>query len=97
MRAITYSSAEEFLADTKHPPFGCLVLDVRLGGMSGLELARKLQETGSDAPFIFLTAHDSQAMRTRAVSSGCSAFFAKTNAGHDVIGTIRRLAGQANE
>jgi CheY-like chemotaxis protein len=38
----TYASAEAFLGDTKHPQFDCLVLDIQLGGMSGIELAQRL-------------------------------------------------------
>jgi FixJ family two-component response regulator len=90
MHAITYPSAEAFLADTKRPQFGCLVLDIRLGGMSGLELARKLPDKCYRAPFIFITAHDSEAMRAEAESAGCSAFLRKTDAGIDVIDAIRR-------
>ena len=93
IHAITYPSAEAFLADTKCPQFGCLVLDIRLDGMSGLELAHKLAENGHRAPFIFVTAHDSDAMRAEADAAGCSAFLRKTDAGTDVIEAIRRLAG----
>ena len=61
--------------------------------MSGLELAHKLAENGHRAPFIFVTAHDSDAMRAEADAAGCSAFLRKTDAGTDVIEAIRRLAG----
>jgi len=53
MQAITYDSAEAFLADTKRPQFGCLVLDIQLGGMSGIELAKRLAAVGGHAPIIF--------------------------------------------
>jgi FixJ family two-component response regulator len=91
MHAITYPSAEEFLADSKRPQFGCLVLDIRLDGMSGLELAHKLVESGHHAPFIFVTAHNSDAMRAEAEAVGGSAFFSKTDAGTDIIYSIRKL------
>ena len=58
MQPITYASAEAFLADTKHPQFDCLVLDIHLGGMSGIDLGQRLVAEGRDAPFIFITAHD---------------------------------------
>jgi FixJ family two-component response regulator len=91
MHAIAYASAEAFLADTNRPQFGCLVLDIRLGGMSGLELARQLKGKGHHAPFIFVTAHDSAAVRAEAEAAGCSAFLAKTDLGSDVIDAIRQL------
>ena len=58
MQPVTYASAEAFLADAKHPVFDCLLLDVHLGGMSGIELGRRLAAEGRYAPFIYLTAHD---------------------------------------
>jgi FixJ family two-component response regulator len=47
MQPITYPSAEAFLADTKRPRFDCLVLDIHLGGMSGIELGERLVAEGS--------------------------------------------------
>jgi len=58
IQPIAYASAEAFLADTKRPQFDCLVLDVQLGGVSGIELVRKLVADGGHTPFIFITAHD---------------------------------------
>ena len=46
IQAITYPSAEAFLADTKRPQFDCMVFDVQLGGMSGIELAKTLAAPG---------------------------------------------------
>ena len=65
MQPITYASAEAFLADTKHPPFDCLVLDIQLGGMSGIELAQRLTAEGGHPPFIFITAHDDTETRAK--------------------------------
>jgi FixJ family two-component response regulator len=92
MQSITYSSAEAFLADTKHPQFDCLVLDVQLGGMSGIELGRRLVAEGRYAPFIYLTDHDDTDTRAGAEAAGCSAFFRKTDSGADVLHAIRRVA-----
>jgi FixJ family two-component response regulator len=55
---VTYLSAEAFLDDAKHPVFDCLVVDVQLDGMSGIELIEQLAVSGSMTPLIFLTAHD---------------------------------------
>jgi len=53
---VGYHSAEEFLADSNRPIFQCLVLDIQLGGISGLELNERLAASGSTTPVIFLTA-----------------------------------------
>jgi FixJ family two-component response regulator len=73
----TYSSAEGFLASTTLARPDCLVLDIGLGGMSGLDLQRRLGELGARLPIIFVTAYDSPAMRQEAQQAGCSAFFLK--------------------
>jgi FixJ family two-component response regulator len=93
IHAITYTSAEAFLADAKPPRFDCLVLDVQLGGMSGIELGRRLVAKGGYAPFIYITAFDDAETRNEAVAMGCAAYFRKTDAGADVLDAIRRLAG----
>ena len=77
LEVTTYPSAEAFLASATLPRPGCLVLDIQLGGMSGLDLQRRLGELGARAPTIFVTAHDSPAMRKEAQQAGCSAFFPK--------------------
>jgi FixJ family two-component response regulator len=92
MQSITYTSGEAFLADTKHPRFDCLVLDVQLGGMSGIELGRRLETEGRYAPFIYITAHDDPEARAAAEAAGCAAFFRKTDPGADVLNAIRRAA-----
>jgi FixJ family two-component response regulator len=92
MQPITYASAEAFLADTKRPRFDCLVLDIQLGGMSGLELGEQLTKEGGHAPFICITAHEEPSTRAKAAAAGCSAFFRKTDAGADVLDAIRRIA-----
>ena len=58
MHPVMYASAEEFLADKKHPRFDCLVLDVHLGEMSGIELGQRLVAESRHAPFICITAHE---------------------------------------
>jgi len=91
MRPITYASAEEFFADKKHPLFDCLVLDVHLGGMSGIELGQRLVAEGREAPFIFVTAHDDPETRALAEAAGCAAFFRKNDPGADVLDAIHFL------
>jgi FixJ family two-component response regulator len=93
LQAVTYDSAESFLADKKHPEFGCLVLDIQLGGMSGIELAQQLTATGQrKPPIIFITAHDDPEPRRAAEDLGCAAYFRKTDSGKEVLEAIRKVS-----
>jgi FixJ family two-component response regulator len=92
LQPITYASAEAFLADKKHPQFDCLVFDIQLGGMSGIELARRLMAEGGHIPVIFITAHDDPETRAEAEAAGCTAYFRKTDSGAEVLDAIRRAA-----
>ncbi|HVN20461.1 MAG TPA: response regulator [Dongiaceae bacterium] len=92
LQPVTYDSAESFLADTRHPQFGCLVLDIQLGEISGIELAQRLSAAGERTPIIFITAHDDPDARSKADALGCSAFFRKTDSGKEVLETIRKVA-----
>ena len=87
---ISYPSAEAFLADDKHPQFDCLVLDIRLGGMSGLDLFRQIAKQKTHPPVIFITAFDEPEMRAQAEALGCAGFFRKTTSGVEIIEAIRR-------
>jgi FixJ family two-component response regulator len=93
MQPIAYLSAEAFLADDGRPRFDCLVLDVQLGGMSGIDLALRLAADGAPAPFICITAHDDPDTRARADAAGCAAYFRKTDSGAAVLAAIRRAIG----
>ena len=92
IQPITYASAEAFLADAKHPQFDCLVLDIQLGGMSGIELAQRLVAEGGHTPVIFITAHDDPETRAEAEATGCTAYFRKSDSGAEVLDAIRRAA-----
>ena len=93
LQPITYPSAEVFLADTKRPKFDCLVLDIQLKGMSGLDLSQRLAAVKDATPFVFITAHDDPAVRARAEASSCAGYFRKTDSGADILATIRRVVG----
>ena len=87
---ISYPSAEAFLADEKHPRFDCLLLDIRLGGMSGLDLFRQIAAQKTHAPVIFITAFDDPEIRAQAEALGSAGFFRKTTPGVEIIEAIRR-------
>jgi FixJ family two-component response regulator len=96
LQPITYSSAEAFLADTKRPKFDCLMLDIQLTGMSGLDLRRRLSAVMDATPVIFITAHDDPEIRAQAEASGCAGYFRKMDSGVDVLAAIRRTISVEN-
>jgi FixJ family two-component response regulator len=86
-----FESAERFLSESSRSSFACLVLDVQLDGMSGLELQRELRAKGDDVPIIFVTAHDEAAYRAEAFSCGCTGFFRKTDPGKLIVAALRAV------
>jgi two-component system, LuxR family, response regulator FixJ len=88
-RVQIYGSAEEFrLADFKGNP-GCLVLDIRLPGISGFELQEELQATGVRMPVIFITGHDRAGMEEQAMMLGATAYLRKPFDEEALLGAIR--------
>ena len=73
----TFASAEEFLACDDCEETACLILDVRLPGMSGIELQRRLADAHSRLPIIFATAHGDTSLRESLMRAGAAAFFYK--------------------
>ncbi len=73
----TYATAESFLAAYKPEQAGCLVLDVRMPGMSGLELQDRLKRRGYGIPIIFITGHGDVPMAVNAVKRGALEFIEK--------------------
>jgi FixJ family two-component response regulator len=91
MQSITYASAEEFLADETQPRFDCLVLDVQLPGISGIELRNELTAEGNSTPVLFVTAHDDPRAREEAMAGQCVGYFRKTDAGSELLNAIRHV------
>jgi FixJ family two-component response regulator len=85
-----FASAEEFLRSESRTVIGCLILDIGLPGMSGLELQGHLAGGGSRIPIVFVTAqHDEDgAMRARAMSQGALAFLSKPFGDEDLIQAV---------
>jgi|ERR1700730_1699499 FixJ family two-component response regulator len=90
LRAQAYATGQEFLRrqPTSHP--SCLVLDVRLPQMSGLDLQRQLAETGVQIPIIFITAHGDIPMSVRALKSGAVEFLTKPFRDQDLLDAIHQ-------
>src|SRR6185436_9858052 len=87
----SFTSAEAFLADSKRERFTCALVDIQLGGMSGLEMQRAMTAQGDRTPLIFVTAHDEPAMRAEAAQGGCAAFCSKSDDGTRIVDAIRQL------
>ena len=94
MQPVSYPSAEDFLDDTKRPVFDCLVLDIQLGGMSGIDLHRQLNSSHVEIPVVYVTAHDEPAVREEAQAEGYAGYFRKTAPGADVLAAISRAIGR---
>ena len=92
-RSVAYHSAEAFLEDSKRPKFDCLLLDIQMGGISGVELRHRLSAVNDRTPVIFITAHDSPEVEAEAVASGCAGYFGKTESGAAIVDLIRRITG----
>src|SRR5260370_13791061 len=75
--AQTYASAEEFLKSSQRQQIACLIADIRMPGMSGLELQAQLNAERCRIPIIFITAHGDAKMRMQALRAGAVEFLAK--------------------
>jgi FixJ family two-component response regulator len=85
----TYSSAEAYLDAPPVRKAHCLLLDVHLGGMSGLELQRHLKARGSHLPVIIMTAFDDAHVRDEATRMGCAGYLDKATDIDVLLGLIR--------
>jgi FixJ family two-component response regulator len=77
LAARCFGSAEEFLESDLHDKAACLIVDIRMPKMSGLELQAKLKEEECNVPIIFITAHGDARMRIQAMRRGAVEFLAK--------------------
>jgi FixJ family two-component response regulator len=87
-----FASAEAFLDLDGPAEVDCLLLDIHLGGMSGIELRHHLTASGCKLPVIFMTAFDDEATRMQAQSAGCIAFLHKPFVANLLIGAIESAA-----
>jgi len=89
-----HASADEFLASFDPDRPGCLVLDVRMPGMSGLELQERLKERNSSLPIIFLTAHGDIEMAVQAVKAGALDFIQKPFRDQELLDKVHYAIAQ---
>jgi FixJ family two-component response regulator len=89
--AAVYASAEEFLASPPPSSAIALLLDIHLGGMSGLDLQRLLRSQGSTLPVIVITAFDDARSRDQAARLGCVAYLRKPCEAETILTLLRGL------
>jgi FixJ family two-component response regulator len=90
LRAESFATGQEFLSRQPISDPSCLVLDVRLPQMSGLDFQRRLSEIGMQIPIIFITAHGDVPMSVRALKSGAVEFLTKPFRDQDLLDAIQQ-------
>jgi FixJ family two-component response regulator len=90
----TFTSAREFLGAERPDAPGCLVLDVRLPDVSGLDLQQKLAEAKTDLPIIFITGHGDIPMSVRAMKAGAVEFLTKPFKDQDLLDALQQAIAQ---
>ncbi len=96
-RAEVFSSAEDFLASRYLDETKCLILDVQMPGMNGLELQRRLASENRSIPIIFISAHDNQEVRKQASRSGAIDFLPKPFSEEALLRAIRAALSETNK
>ena len=84
----TFGSAEEYLDSDRLDKTSCLILDVHMPGMNGLELQKRLVASGCVIPIIFITAFTDESARARAMTAGAVGYLAKPFADEDLLNCI---------
>ena len=97
MRVETFGSAQEFMASSRPDAPACLVLDVRMPGLSGLDLQRELTDAGIRIPIIFITGHGDIPMSVRAMKAGAVEFLTKPFRDQDLLDAIAQAIDRDRE
>jgi len=90
----TFASAEEFLRSVRPSDLSCVIADVQMSAMSGLDLLTHMRAQGYAAPFIFITAFPEESVRARALKAGAICFLAKPFAGPALISCLEAALKQ---
>jgi len=95
-RVETFESAEAFLVGHRPEAEGCLVLDVTMPGLDGLELQRRLAAGGPGLPIVFVTGHGDIPMSVQAIKAGAADFLTKPVQAHALVTAVRSAIAQAD-
>lgn len=90
-----FSSVEDFQEQATPDDAACLILDIHLGHLSGIDLMEMLFRSGCKVPVVLVTANDSDRIRRAASDAGCSALLQKPIPAKILIGTLQSVAGGA--
>ena len=90
LRAESFATAQQFLASERRDSPSCLVLDIRLPGISGLDLQHELKKAGVKIPIIFISGHADIPMSVRAMKSGAFEFLTKPFRDQDLLDVVQR-------
>lgn len=93
---LAFSSAEEFLASERINDSACVITDLQMPGLSGLELQDRLAAQGQKVPLIFITGYPEEGQRQRAMQAGAAAFIAKPFRDAHLISCINRALRKDN-
>ena len=96
-KTLVFATPSDFLAHFDSDTHGCLVLDIRMPGMSGLELQQHLNRTGSMLPVIFITGHGDVPMAVQAMKEGAFEFIQKPFRDQDLLDRINHALQQDTE
>ena len=91
-QSVLFRSAEGFLADPQHPRFDCLIVDLQLGGMSGIALRDRLRSAGVNTRMIFMTARDSNELDKTALQIQGDTLLRKSDPGEMLLAILRRAS-----
>jgi FixJ family two-component response regulator len=91
--AATFASAEEYLRSERVSDTSCLITDVQMSGMSGVDLQERLIADGHRTPIIFMTAYPEERVRTRALDAGAVGFLSKPFNDDSLIACLERALG----
>jgi FixJ family two-component response regulator len=94
LRVETFASARDFMLAKRPDAPACLVLDVRMPGLSGLDLQRKLSDANIQIPIIFITGHGDIPMSVRAMKEGALEFLTKPVRGQDLLDAVQKAVAR---
>ena len=93
----TFASAQEFLTSQRPDALSCLVLDVQLPGLSGLDLQQKLTKGDAQIPIIFITDHGDIPMSVRAIKAGAIEFLTKPFRDEDLLNAVDQAINRSRQ
>jgi FixJ family two-component response regulator len=90
-----FNSASEFLSRSVHPGPACIIIDVRMPGLNGIDLQKTLIEAGREEPLVFITAHGDIAMCAQAMKAGAVDFLPKPFKPQQLLESVKRALGRS--